>query len=134
MGYGTCSLSWHWSTLYSLYRVKEFHPFFSTNNTGAPHDKVLGKIKPRSFNSWTCFLSSCIWVGAIQYGVLDIGRASKTNSMQKSISLLGGNPEILWNTSSKSCIIKIWTTISSALVLLITARQFIRNVSLEGLH
>jgi hypothetical protein len=35
------------------------------------------------------------------YGVLDTGEATSTKSIDKSISLLGGNPGIYLKTSSK---------------------------------
>ena len=44
----------------------------------------------------------CISIGAIRYDILDIGEVPGTNSIQKSISLLGGSPEMSWNKFSNS--------------------------------
>ena len=57
-----------------------------------------------------------------------------TSSMQKSISLLGGIPEISWNTPLNSLTIGICVIVGSVLAFSIAARRLVRIASLAGLH
>ena len=68
--------------------------FFFPNKTEAPHGEVLGLIKPLSSNSCIWTLSSCDSTGAILCGVIEMSDVPGCNSIQKSTSLYGGNPDI----------------------------------------
>ena len=67
--------------------------FFFANKTGAPHDEVLGLMNPLSSSSCSWTLSSCNSTGAILCGVIEMGEVPGCNSIPKSITLYGGNPD-----------------------------------------
>ena len=68
-------------------------PFFFANRTRAPHGEVLGLMKPLPSNSCIWTLSSNNSIGAILCRVIEMGDVPGCNSMQKSTSLGGGNPD-----------------------------------------
>ena len=68
--------------------------FFLTNNTGAPHGDVLGRINPLSNMSSSYALSSFNSAGAIRYGAFEIGVVPGTNSIPNSTSRSGDSPTI----------------------------------------
>ena len=72
---------------------------FLVNRTGELQGEVLGLTKPLSHNSCNWTLSSGNSVGAILCGVIEMGIVPGCNSIQKSISLYGGNPD---NSSEKT--------------------------------
>ncbi|MFS8021575.1 hypothetical protein Hanom_Chr16g01429031 [Helianthus anomalus] len=55
--------------------------FFFTNNTGAPQGEELGRIKPFSKSSCSCFDSSSSSVGAKRYGARAMGAAPGASSI-----------------------------------------------------
>ncbi|MFS7936418.1 hypothetical protein Hanom_Chr05g00415331 [Helianthus anomalus] len=55
--------------------------FFFTNNTGAPKGEELGRIKPFSKSSCSCFDSSSSSDGASRYGVRAMGAAPGASSI-----------------------------------------------------
>src|SRR3954469_2573572 len=73
--------------------------FFSTNNTGAPHDEELGWIHPFCICSPSCFLSSFSSSTDILYGLFAIGTDPGSKSIRNSTSLSGG---ILGNSSGNT--------------------------------
>ena len=88
--------------------------FFFTNSTGAPQGDTLGQMYPLSNNFCNCIFSSVNSGKLIQYGVLQVGDAPGTNSMVKSMSLLGEKPGISsGNTCIKSCTIGIFSIIGA---------------------
>ena len=66
--------------------------FFFANKTGAPYGEVLDLMNPLSNNSCIWTLSSYNSAGAILCRVIEMGDVPGCNSIQKSISLYGGNP------------------------------------------
>ena len=77
--------------------------FFFTNSTEDPHGETLGQMNCFSDKSSSCFFNSTYFVGAIRYGVIDIGHVPRIKSIANSISLLGGRPGISsGNTSMNS--------------------------------
>ena len=73
--------------------------FFFANKTRAPHGDVLGLMNPMSNNSCIWTLSSYNSTGAILCGVIEMGDVPGCNSIHKSTSLYGGNPD---NSSRKT--------------------------------
>ena len=67
--------------------------FFLANITRAPQGEVFGLIKPLSNNSCNWTLSSYNSVDAILCGVIEIEDVPGCNSIVKSASLCGGNPD-----------------------------------------
>ncbi|XP_077231481.1 uncharacterized protein LOC143864431 [Tasmannia lanceolata] len=63
-----------------------------TLKTGAPQGDTLGRMNPLSNSSCSCFFSSSNSIGAIRYGLLDIGFAPGTSSIENSSSRFGGAP------------------------------------------
>ncbi|MFS8009652.1 hypothetical protein Hanom_Chr14g01287461 [Helianthus anomalus] len=55
--------------------------FFFTNNTGAPQGEELGRIKPFSKSSCSCFDSSSNSDGARRYGARAMGAAPGASSI-----------------------------------------------------
>src|SRR3954469_14023651 len=93
--------------------------FFSTNNTGAPHDEELGWIKPFCNCSPSSFLSSFSSSTDILYGLFAIGPDPGSKSIRNSTSLYGGIPSnSSGNTSGNS-----FTT--GTLSMLTPLREFI---------
>ena len=66
--------------------------FFFANKTGAPYGEVLGLMNPLPSNSCIWTLSSCNSTDAILCGVIEMGKVSRCNSIQKSTTLYEGNP------------------------------------------
>ena len=67
--------------------------FFFANRTEAPDGEVLGLMKPLSNNPCIWTLSSYNSTSAILCGVIEMGDIPRCNSIQKSTSLYGGNPD-----------------------------------------
>ena len=63
--------------------------FFFTNNIGTPQGEVLDLINPLSNKSCSCAFNSFSSAGAIRYGAIDMGFASKMSSMLYSTFFLG---------------------------------------------
>ena len=80
--------------------------FFFVNRTEAPHGELLGLLNPLSSNSCIWTSSSCNSTGVILCEVIEMGDVPRCNSIQKSTSLYGGNP----NSSSGKTFSYSWTT------------------------
>jgi hypothetical protein len=81
--------------------------FFLTNKTGAPHGDTLGLMCPLYNNYCICIL---IYVNSgmlILYGSFDTRENPGIKSIEKSISLLGGNSGI---SSTKTSLKSLNTT------------------------
>lgn len=65
--------------------------FFLINNTGASQGDTLGHMNPFSSNSYNYFFNSTNSTGVILYGAFEMSFTSGTNSIENSISHLGGN-------------------------------------------
>ena len=76
--------------------------FFFTKRTEAPQGDTLGNIYPFFNKSSIYICNSSNSTIPILYGVLDTGATPGTKSIEKSMSLFGGNPGISLKTSSKS--------------------------------
>ncbi|KAJ0470417.1 hypothetical protein HanIR_Chr14g0718601 [Helianthus annuus] len=91
---------------------------------GAPHGDELGWINPLSSNSCSCFLSSCISVGASLYGDLAIGDVPGTRSMRNSTCLSDGSPgSSSGNTSGYSRTTGTSSTFCFSVVFMTYARK-----------
>ena len=73
--------------------------FLFTKKTGALQGDTLGHIYPFFNNSSSYICNSFNYGVPILYGVLYIGVAHGTKSIEKSMSLFGGNPGISLKTS-----------------------------------
>src|SRR3954469_11539889 len=74
--------------------------FFSTNNTGAPHDEELGWINPFCNCSPSCFLSSFNSSTDILYDLFAIGPDPGSKSIRTSTSLSGVIPDNSFGNTS----------------------------------
>lgn len=59
-------------------------------------------MKPLFNSSYNYFFNSCSFIGAILYGVLEIGAILEASSILNSTYLLGANPERLSEKTSKN--------------------------------
>ncbi len=66
--------------------------FFFTNRIGTPQGDLLGFIYPLFKRSFNCCSNSSYLVKENQRGTLEMGFASDTKSIARSISLVGGKP------------------------------------------
>ena len=83
--------------------IRMLPSFFFTNNTGAPQGQTLGLMKPLSSSSCSYSFNPLNLVGAIRYKALEIGLEPSNSSIEKFISLSGGNPDkSSGNTSGNS--------------------------------
>ncbi|KAK4737051.1 hypothetical protein R3W88_000748 [Solanum pinnatisectum] len=72
--------------------ITEEPSFFFTNNTGVPHAKILGLMKPLSRRSFNYSFNSLSSARAILLGGIEIGWVFGRRSIPKSILLPGGTP------------------------------------------
>ena len=79
--------------------------FFFMKSTGAPQGDTLGWLYLFFNNSYNWIYNSFNLGVPILYGALEIGEAPNTKTIEKSISLFGGNPSTFGNTSTNS-----WST------------------------